>query len=139
MTKINTFFSEISQQIHKMYEKVAIITQSWAQTQMLFYKHEQRMVLVWTKSPHSSLKYHNTQNLWKNNHNYSNLAQSQILFYMHEQPMLPDHGMQYEESASSHHGGMLKDRLKGWLTDWLTDGLDLSCIPRFHLGGWSGE
>ena len=43
MNKINIFFSEISQQIYKMYEKVAIITQIW-QSQMLFYKHEQGIV-----------------------------------------------------------------------------------------------
>ena len=29
MNKINLFFSEISQQIHKMYEQIAIITQIW--------------------------------------------------------------------------------------------------------------
>ena len=29
MNKINSFFSEISEQTHKMYENVAIITQIW--------------------------------------------------------------------------------------------------------------
>ena len=35
--------------------------------------------------------------------------QSQILFYMHQQPMVPDHGTQYEENQSSHHGGICED------------------------------
>ena len=30
MNKMNPFFSEIAQQIHKMYEKVAIINSNWA-------------------------------------------------------------------------------------------------------------
>ena len=42
MNKIIQVLAEISQQIHKMYEKVAIINQIW-QSQKLFYKHEQRM------------------------------------------------------------------------------------------------
>ena len=45
----------------------------------------------------------------KNGHNYSNLAQSQILFYMHQWLIVPDHGNQYEENPSTHHGGMLED------------------------------
>ena len=28
---------------------------------------------------------------------------------MHLQPMGPDHGTQYEENPSNHHGGMRKD------------------------------
>ena len=39
----------------------------------------------------------NTQNLRKNNHNYSNLTQSQIVFHVNEQPLVPDPGKQYEE------------------------------------------
>ena len=45
----------------------------------------------------------------KNGHTYSYLAQSQILFYMHQWPMVCDHGTQYEENPSGHHGGMRKD------------------------------
>ena len=44
MNKINLFFSEISHQIHKMYEKVAINYSNLAQSQMLFHKHEQCML-----------------------------------------------------------------------------------------------
>ena len=39
--------------------------------------------------------------------------------------MVPDHGTQYEENPSSHHGGMHVDGQ----TDWT-----LSYIPRFCLG-----
>ena len=36
MNKINTFFSEISEQTHKMYEHVAIITEIWHIAKPLF-------------------------------------------------------------------------------------------------------
>ena len=41
----------------------------------------------------------------------SNLAQSQILFYMHRRHIVSDHGTQYDENPSNHHGGMCKDGL----------------------------
>ena len=54
---------------------------------------------------------------------YENMAiitdiwQIQILFYMHQQPMVPDHGTQYEENPSSHHGGMHEEGLPDEWTD----------------------
>ena len=36
MNKINPFFSEMSQQIHKMYEQVAIITEIWHRARCYF-------------------------------------------------------------------------------------------------------
>ena len=40
MNKINTLFSEISQQTHKFYEEIPIITQIWHR-QILIYMHQQ--------------------------------------------------------------------------------------------------
>ena len=57
------------------------------------------------------------------------MAQSQIILYIHQRHMVPDHGTQYEDNPSSHHGGMYKDRQ----TDGLTEELDLYYIPWFHL------
>ena len=39
-------FFEISQQTHKIHEKIAIITQIWHKSQSLFYVHQQAMVHV---------------------------------------------------------------------------------------------
>ena len=36
MNKINPFFFALSQQIHKMYEKVALITQIWLRAKLYF-------------------------------------------------------------------------------------------------------
>ena len=44
--------------------------------------------------------------------------------------IVPDHGSQYEENPSSHHGGMFDDRL--------TDGLDPFLYSPIPLR-WSGE
>ena len=46
--------------------------------------------------------HQNTQNVWKDYHNYSNLAQSQMLLYKHEQCMVhvPDNCTKYEPN---HH------------------------------------
>ena len=63
----------------------------------------------------------NTENLWNNSHNYSNLAPSQILFYMHLWPMVPDHGTQYEKYPSSH--GMEECAWTARQTDGRTVGL----------------
>ena len=43
MNKIEPFFSEISQQTHGKYEKIATIINIW-QSQMIFYMHQQYMV-----------------------------------------------------------------------------------------------
>ena len=61
------------------------------------------------------------------------MAQSQILFYMHRRLMVSDHGAQYEENPSSHHGGMLEDGLTDGQLDRLTN-WTISYIPLFHLG-----
>ena len=31
---------------------------------------------------------------------------AKIILYVHQQPMVADHGTQYEENPSSHHGGI---------------------------------
>ena len=46
---------------------------------------------------------------------------------MHQRP---EHGTQYEENLSSHHGGLHKDGQTDGLTDWT-----LSYISQFRLGG----
>ena len=58
-------------------------------------------------------------------------------YFMYQRPVVPDHGTQYEESPSIHHGGMCEDRhpdgrldrLPCALTDWTR-----SYILRSHLG-----
>ena len=88
-----------------------------AESQIVFYKHEQGMVHVHdncTKYEQnhdnfSEIQQQSTQNLGKNCHNYSNLAQSQILCYMHQQPMVPNHSTRYEENPSTYHGGISND------------------------------
>ena len=64
MIKINPFSIYISQQIqfvHKMYEVHNY--SNLAQSQLLFYKHEQHIIpdnyQIWTTSQHSSLSHHN--------------------------------------------------------------------------------
>ena len=119
MNKNNPCFSEMSHQIHKMYETVTIITQSWQRAKCYFTVpnmiEQNHHIQLWDITT-------NTQNLWKQYHHYSNWAQSQILFYMHQQPLLPDHhhSTQYEENPSSHHGGKHKDWLMDRLTNWRT-------------------
>ena len=62
MNKINPFFSEISQQIHKMYEKLATITQNWQRAKCYFTFMSNTLFLIivpdMKKTPHS-LRYHN--------------------------------------------------------------------------------
>ena len=53
---------------------------------------------------------------------------------MHQHPMVPDHGTQYEEKPSSHHGGMPEDKQM----DGLTDRQDLF-LYTLILPMWSGE
>ena len=125
INEINIFFSEISQQIHKMYEKLTIITQI-IQSQIIFHKHKQCMVpdnwSIYEERPHIPL-WDTTRNilkLWTNCHNYSNVAQSQILFYRHQWPIVPHHHTQYEENPSSHHGGVCKDGHPDCKMDWRT-------------------
>ena len=110
---------------------------------MLFYKHKQHIV------PDNCTKYEqnhhillwdittNTQNVWKNSHNYWNLQQNQILFSMHHLPMLPDPWYPIWRKSSQPSWR----NMQGW-TDWCTDGwLDrptnwaLSYIAWICLGG----
>ena len=76
MNKINPFFSDLSQQIHKMYEKVVIITQIWHRAKYKLNKHDQRLVpdtcTKYVQNHHIHLRdiTTSTQNLGKNNHNY---------------------------------------------------------------------
>ena len=56
------------------------------------------------------------QNLWKNFHNYLNLAWSLILFYLHQHPIVSDHGTTYEKKSikpSSDYRGICEDRQTG--------------------------
>ena len=46
MNKISPFFYEISQQIHKMYEKVAIITQIWQKAKCYFTSMSNALYLI---------------------------------------------------------------------------------------------
>ena len=79
MNKINPFFSEISQQIHKTNEKVAIIAQSMSNAWCLInVPNMNKIITFFWEISQQKLKIYE-----KNSHNYSNLAQSQILFYMH--------------------------------------------------------
>ena len=88
MNKINPFFNELHalQQILKMYEKVAIITQIWhwakCYLQPWAMHHTWLLYQIWTKSPHSSLRYYNkhSKNVWKNCHNYSNWYRAKFYF-----------------------------------------------------------
>ena len=136
MNTINPFFPRISQQIHKMFEKVAILTLIWHRVKCYFTSMSNAL------APDNCTKYEqnhhillqdittNTQNVWKNSHNYSNLTQSQIVFYVHQRPMVPDHGTQYQKNSSSHHEGMREDVS----TDGRTESWTLSYMPLFHLG-----
>ena len=119
MGKINPFFSERSQQIHKMYEKLAIITQIWQKVNFYFTSMSNTSFLITVQDMKKITTFFKHSKFRKNYHNYTNLAQSQNLFYMHQQPVVPDHGTQHEGNPSSHHGGMHED---GWM-DGLTDGL----------------
>ena len=62
MNTINPFFSAISQQIYKMYEKVVIIIQIWYRAKCYIYckiyNHEQTMV------SDNCTKYEQNHNIW---------------------------------------------------------------------------
>ena len=116
VNKINPFFSIIPQQIYKMFEKQAIIIQIWHKAKCYFTGMSNTWYMITVPNLNKITTVNmamdittNTQNVWKNCHNYSNMAYSQILFYMHKRPMVPDHGTQYEENPYSHHGGMHED------------------------------
>ena len=76
-----------------------------AQGQGIYYMHQASVLvdhcIVDHKYEQNQLIYHhnittNMQNLWKNCHNYSNLAQDQILLYMHQQHIIPDYSTIYK-------------------------------------------
>ena len=113
MNKIATFFSEISQQTHKIYEKVAIITKIWHRAKRYFTStcmsnapylvtlpNRNKITTFLSEISQQTLKMYETT------HIYSKLALSRILFHVHQWPMVSDHGTQYEETLSSHHGWM---------------------------------
>ena len=100
------------QQQHKLYEKVAIITDIWHRAKCYFtsmihddcFKYEQNHdILLWEITK-------NTKNVYKKCINCSNLKQSTMLCYVHQKPMVPDHGTKYGESSFIHHGGMREDK-----------------------------
>ena len=59
----------------------------------------------------SEISYQTLKRYGQNGRIYSNLTQRQIIFYMQQWPMIPDHGTQYEETPSNHHGGMCNEGL----------------------------
>ena len=134
--KFNPFFSEISQQIYKMYEKVDIITQIWLRTTCSFTSMSNAWYLITAKyeqNHHILLQDITTlQTLWKNSHNYLTLAQSRILFYMHQLPMIhvPDHGSQYEKKI---HPSIMEECAR---MARLTDNTFLYALISLR---WSGE
>ena len=80
-------------------------------------------------SPHSSLRYYNTLKMYlKNCHNYSNLAQN-------PNSILHASVTQYEENASSHHGGMYKNGQTDLWTGPLSSSHTISNVDvyLFHL------
>ena len=126
--KINPFFSGIYQ-LHKMYEKVAIILQIWHR-QMIFYKHKQCMVLdtctKYEENHHILFLDITTQNVWKNCRNYSNLAD---IFYFR-----CISGLWYVIMAPNMkkiHPAIMEEYES---TDW-----PHSYIPQFHPSRSSGE
>ena len=124
MNKVNPFFSERSQQIHKMYETLATIAQVWQRAKCMSNVLDLINVPDMKTKIHSSLRDHSTFKIYEKMTIISqNLAQIQIVFYMHQQPMVPDQGTQYEGNPSRYHGGMREDGL----TDWT-----LSYIPQFR-------
>ena len=123
-------FFEISQQIHTMYEKVAIV-QIWHRTRSYFIGMNNKWYMITVRNMNKICTFFQISqhsNFIKNNcHNYSNLAQNRILFYMHQQqPMVPDHGTQYEENPSSHHGRMQEDEHVE--KDWTHSYFPLLCL-----------
>ena len=79
MNKIKPFFSEISQQTHKMYEQVAIITQLWYRVK--YYSTSIRntwyLIIVPKLNKISTFFYdisHTQTTFMKECHSYSNLA-----------------------------------------------------------------
>ena len=96
MNKINPFFSEISHQIPQMYDKVIIITQIWHRTQCYFTTISNAWYLIPVPNINkittffAVISQQRLKRLWRNGHNYWNLAQGQILFYMHQQHIVPD-------------------------------------------------
>ena len=79
MNKINPFFSEISQQRYKIYTNVAIINQIWHRVKWYFTSMNNTLPIYCIKYDynHHILFWDitiNIQNLWKNCHNYLNLA-----------------------------------------------------------------
>ena len=120
MGKLNPFFSELAQQIHKMYEQVALITQIWHSTRGYFTSMSNTWCLITVPSMNKITIFLSdisqlTLTIYENYcHNYSNVIQSQILLD-NQQTIAHDHGTQYEENPATHHGGMCKyRRLYGW-------------------------
>ena len=141
--KINPF-SEISRQIHKMYEKFAIITQIWQRATCYFTSMSNTSYLIttyqiWKKSPHSSLSNNHSKCMKKQQslEIYEEIAiisqiwhRAKIYFMYISSPwyliMVPN---MMEIHPSIHpsipYGGMFEDGR----TDWT-----LSYIPQFRLG-----
>ena len=114
---------------------IAIITQIWHGAKCILYASVTHgtwlLYQIWTKSTHSSWDITtNTQNLWKNRHDYSNLAQSQYYFTCNSSPwcliMVPN--------MKKIHAGIMEEcvRMDGWM-----DGQAFflySPIPRLQSG-----
>ena len=96
-----------------MYENVAIITQIWHRAKCNFTNNAwyliTRLILNKITTFFAKISQQPLKIYEQNSHNYSNLAESQILFYKNQWPMVSDHGTQYEENQSSHHGGICEE------------------------------
>ena len=87
MNKINQFVYEISQQIHKMVEKVVCITKIWNRVKCSFTSMSNTWYLITAPNMNKITTFffeisQQTLKIYeKNRHNYSNFAQRQFLFY----------------------------------------------------------
>ena len=88
MNKINPFFSEMPQQIHKMYmyEKVAIITQIWYRVRCDFTSTSNAWYLINVLNMNKittflEISQPKTQNLSENNHYNSNWAEPNSILH----------------------------------------------------------
>ena len=93
MNESNPFFSEISQQIHKIYGKVNIITQIGRSAQCYFTSMSNAWYLItvpnMSKITTIISEISQALNIYgQNSHYYSNFTLNQIVFDMHEQPIV---------------------------------------------------
>ena len=77
---------------HTISGKIVIFYSNVAQSQMVFYIHQQHMVPDYCTKYEQNISQQTHKIYERSVHNYSHLALSQILFNMHQQPMVSDYG-----------------------------------------------